>query len=563
MRFFYCMSFISTGLISVSFRSSSTTRTFAFISSSGFTRSARQVRNTNHWTSTSNHRITQTTGTTSTTISTLTGSLPGSTKVRSSVRFMSRQTENDGNDSQQEGTHHHHLILVGGGHGHVQVIKALNEADRPDTLRVTLIDMHKSASYSGMVPGSVANNYTPEETQLHLEPLAKWAGIHFIHDKVVDIDFEGKRLYRQQSDEPLSFDVISIDIGSSSRGLDDTPGARKYAIATRPIHELVRKVEEAREQLAEAPRLVVIGGGAAGLELSMAITTRWKEDFPATQCTVLDAGSQLLPHESRRARALLSNVLKEKGIDVRHGCEVESIEEEVIRLKSGDNVPFSHCIWATGAGAHPLAKHLRKVRGLACTDRDWIRVNPYLQSVSHPFVFAAGDCVEIEGLERGSPPKAGVYAVRSGPVLIQNLSAFLEGKELTEYVPQDDFLKLLVCGDGKAMGFRFGLAFYGSWVFRMKDYIDQEFMKLFRVDGLPKPERKAKRGNYDTSQYDAGYCEKHHSKMNPEEAANLLQRTDDDVDHMKAWCVLRGMALDEDYRNAVLSFVDARELVES
>ena len=65
-------------------------------------------------------------------------------------------------------------------------------------------------------------------------------------------------------------------------------------------------------------------------------------------------------------------------------------------------------------------------RGLATTEQGWVRVNDHFQSVSHPYVFAAGDCCNAEGLPNGrSLPKAGVFAVRAGPVLIENLSKML------------------------------------------------------------------------------------------------------------------------------------------
>ena len=112
--------------------------------------------------------------------------------------------------------------------------------------------------------------------------------------------------------------------------------------------------------------------------------------------------------------------------------------------------------------AHGLSWKLNKQSNLSINkERGWILVNEYLQSTSHPFVFAAGDCSEI--VNRKSPPKAGVYAVRSGPILIQNLMTSLSinaadgAIELVKYVPQDDFLKLMMCGDGTALGFRFGV----------------------------------------------------------------------------------------------------------
>jgi hypothetical protein len=138
-----------------------------------------------------------------------------------------------------------------------------------------------------------------------------------------------------------------------------------------------------------------------------------------------------------------------------------------------------------------------------------------------------------------------------------------EQVELIRYKPQDDFLKLIVCGHGKALGFRFGMAFFGKWVFEMKDHIDQSFMNLFRVEHLPQREASATNSNptptvgatgkmIDAQQYDARQMEHHHPRMDPRKAFELLQRSDDNVDYQKAWAVIRDMAGDEEYRQRVM-----------
>ncbi|CAB9506560.1 NADH dehydrogenase [Seminavis robusta] len=508
------------------------------------------------------------------------------------------KTFQQSSQQQQQQQQQQHLVLVGGGHAHAQVIKALNWASRPSDLKVTLIDQQSAASYSGMVPGCIYQRYTPDETLLHLQPLAEWAGIDFVHAKVVDIDLEQKLVRVATSPttsgdanrhQTIPFDCISIDIGSTSRGLDDTPGAREFTIPTRPISKLVERIDrsieevirddEAQQPEAEAdPRVVVIGGGAAGVELSMALNGRFRSQLPNknTQVTLLDAGTELLPGESQRGREKLQQIMREQGIQVIHQSQVQELSENRIFASIDGKptiIPYSHCVWATGAGAHPLAYRLQQ-KGLDATKHGWIRVNQHLQSTSHPFVFAAGDCCSIDNLPT---PKAGVFAVRAGPVLIENLTAYLqqlrrrransgvmsptdaeiEKVTLKKYVPQSDFLKLLVCGDGRALGLRFGQAFHGKWVMELKDKIDTNFMDLFRREHLT--ELKAGE-EYDTSQYDSKMAAK--TTLDPKEGAELLSRTDDDVDYQEAWSVIRTMADSEDYREQVLSFMGGTQTQE-
>jgi len=340
-----------------------------------------------------------------------------------------------------------------------------------------------------------------------------------------------------------------------------------------------------RNGICKAAHFVVVGGGPAGIELSLAIRARFNDMLDSNLViTLIDSSDGLLLSATPACQKSLNEVMSKYKIDVRLSLLVDKVTSSHVYVRSSkdksskEEIPYTHIIWATGAEAHDLSWSLNKQCGLAVSeDRGWIRVNNYLQSLSHPYIFAAGDCCEIINNKKKSPPKAGVYAVRSGPILIENLTRFVGAsdcvKELVPYHPQDDFLKLLMCGDGTALGeffcwiftvcshhisngfdqhlslgFRFGLPLYGKWVWRLKDHIDVMFMDLFDVNKLPKVD--GKKGQFDTSQYDASM--KRPAPLNAEDAAKLLLRTDDGVDFQRAWDVLRDMMADEKYRNNVL-----------
>ena len=330
-------------------------------------------------------------------------------------------------------------------------------------------------------------------------------------------------------------------------------------------------------------QVVVVGGGAAGIELCFALRARWNALVDSNiSITLIDSNSMLLPSESSACRSALKQIMEQYGIEVRHSLIVDEVTQSHIRVRSNsDNSPvlthdiaYTHCIWATGAEAHALSWDLHKQCGLDVSpDRGWIRVDSKLQSLSHPSIFAAGDCCElVSDNRRRSPPKAGVYAVRSGPILIENLIRYLgrtthantadcgSSDELVTYYPQDDFLKLLMCGDGYALGFRFGIPFYGMWVWELKNHIDRMFMDLFDVTILS--ERVANvegdgnlisvgKTSADTSQYDAFVTST--ERMHAETAGQYLLRRDNYVDFQTAWRVLREMMTDDEYKEEVLN----------
>lgn len=118
--------------------------------------------------------------------------------------------------------------------------------------------------------------------------------------------------------------------------------------------------------------------------------------------------------------------------------------------------------------------------------KGFIRVRETLQTLAYPYVFACGDCASFDSFDNNFPPKAGVYAVRMGPLLCKNLEKLLnhpgpaEGdQDLESYLPQSDFLSLLNLCDGRAIGAKFGVGFLGPWLWKLKDFIDVKWMQSF------------------------------------------------------------------------------------
>jgi selenide,water dikinase len=132
-------------------------------------------------------------------------------------------------------------------------------------------------------------------------------------------------------------------------------------------------------------------------------------------------------------------------------------------------------VWVAGAAPPPWLA----ASGLPSDATGFVRVGTTLQVDGHPDLFAVGDCAAFEP----ALAKAGVFAVRQGPVLARNLRAHLSGKHLRPYRPQRDFLALLNLGDGSALGTKWGLAAEGRSVFALKDRIDRRFVRRFQALG--------------------------------------------------------------------------------
>ncbi len=376
----------------------------------------------------------------------------------------------------------HNIVLVGAGHTHVQVLKAFAE-NPPPAAKLTLVVDTPIAVYSGMVPGFVARQYRAAELQIDAAALALRAGAKVVVRRAVEVDPEQRRIILHQH-APIPYDIASFDIGSTVAGLD-LPGVREHALPTRPIGLFVEQVDTmiqaARRHNSDAPfRTVIVGGGAGGVELAFASQSRLKVDASAaTEVTLLDSASQILAGYPDRLVARIYRLAEQRGIEILGHHKVAGIEENNVAFVDGNSRPFDVLIWVTGAASQPLFRQSR----LATDRRGFVCTRSTLQLEEYDNLFACGDCGSL--IDYPDTPKAGVYAVRQGPVLTGNIRALVTGEPLECYAPQRDFLTLLNLGDGTAVGTKWGITIAGRWVMKLKDRIDRGFMRQFQVSADP------------------------------------------------------------------------------
>src|SRR5205809_896465 len=171
----------------------------------------------------------------------------------------------------------HDLVLVGGGHTHIQVLRAW-AMDPAPRVRLTVVVDRPVAGYSGMGPGFVARQYRQDELEIDVRPLCMRAGARFIVAAATGLDPSQRRVILDGR-PPLAYDTISFDVGSTIAGLD-RPGVAEHAIPTRPIGAFVRSADAVVERARGRPgvKLVVVGAGAGGVELAFAFRARLERD---------------------------------------------------------------------------------------------------------------------------------------------------------------------------------------------------------------------------------------------------------------------------------------------
>ncbi len=369
------------------------------------------------------------------------------------------------------------LVLVGGGHSHVEVLRRFGMMGAPPC-NLTLVARDMLAPYSGMLPGFIAGHYRHAECHIDVRPLARAAGARVCHAEVTGIDFERSILHCAGRPE-VPFDVLAINAGSRPE-FADVPGAREHAWPAKPVDALIARWEALLDDLARAPRahgIVVVGAGAGGVELSLAMRHRLNDGPTAlarsVQFALVEAGTSILPSHAESVRRRMSRALQRHGIVVHSGERVAEVIAGELRCESGRSVPFDTLIWTTHAA--PL-EWLRGC-GLATDEQGFVAVNASLQSISHPNVFASGDAASLQHAPR---PKSGVFAVREGPPLAENLRRWLANEPLERYEPQARHLSLISTGNRHAVASWGGFSAEGAWVWRWKDHIDRTWMAKYQ-----------------------------------------------------------------------------------
>ena len=374
-------------------------------------------------------------------------------------------------------------MLLGGGHAHVQVLADLAGLDAASGAQpplpgwqVHLVTPHQRQIYSGMLPGWVAGHYPIEACTIALDRLAVAAGVQMHTTSAEGLDLAAGQVLCANG-RMLRFDQLAIDTGPMPV-LAGLPGSAEFGLPVRPIEAFIAAWPAVMARIAGAParfELLLLGAGAAGLELAFAIQHRaGVEGWQALRLTLIGNDDLPLDGQPARLRLRLASLLAQRGIRWLGSRRAQRLTAGLLHLAEGEALPFDGCLLATGAAAPdwPAAG------GLATDERGFIRVGPTLQSLSHPQVWATGDVAALTPPR----PKSGVYAVRAGPVLARNLRAVCEGCLPEAWTPQARALYLISTGQRHALASWGpwswgGWGGSGTWVWRWKDHIDRQFMR--------------------------------------------------------------------------------------
>ena len=375
-----------------------------------------------------------------------------------------------------------HLVLIGGGHSHLFVLKQLGMNPVPG-LAVTLISRDIETPYSGSLPATISGFHSHDEMNIDLRPLALFAKARVIRAAADDIDLEAKIIHLAGR-PPIHFDILSLNVGSRPDA-SKIAGADEFACPVKPIDQFLARWESVLPQAVqhvsnqENYSIIIVGGGPASVELALAmqyrIHTECKlalESKSSLSISIISSSKEILAHHGAQARQAALDTLQRRSIRVELGHRVKRFLSGSVLTESDGDYVSDATFYATGASLPDWPARC----GIGISDDGFIDTLPTLQTASHDFVFAAGDAATIRGASR---PKSGVYAVRAGKPLADNLIRFATGKALKPFKPQKHALALISLGDKTAIASHNSFSFKGRLAWAMKQRIDKNFVARF------------------------------------------------------------------------------------
>lgn len=180
--------------------------------------------------------------------------------------------------------------------------------------------------------------------------------------------------------------------------------------------------------------IVIVGGGATGVELAGAFAEMTREilpkDYPnidsgKVNVYLLEGGSHTLSNMSSFAQKYSEDYLRSMGVIVKTGTIVKDYDGEEVTLSNGEVIPSHNVIWSAGV----TGNFIEGVPADSVLPNGRIRVDRTNRVEGLHDVFAVGDVayMETEKYPKGHPQLANV-AIGQGKNLAKNLQKIVDGK---------------------------------------------------------------------------------------------------------------------------------------
>ncbi|WP_318657231.1 NAD(P)/FAD-dependent oxidoreductase [Cellulosimicrobium composti] len=326
-----------------------------------------------------------------------------------------------------------HVVVVGAGFAGLAVVKGLAKAP----VRVTLVDRRVYNTFQPLLYQVATGGLNPGDVTYFLRGLRlKQKNVRVVHEHLVGIDHENRRI-RLLNDEWVGYDYLVVANGVTANFFG-TPGAKEnsFPMYSRSQAMKIRDTLFIRlEKAAASPRtddglrVVVVGGGATGVEVAGALaelrTAGLRPAYPeihgdAFEVKIVQRGNEVLKSFDPRLRTYAADELRRRGVDLHLGAGVAEVLPDAVVLTDGTRIRSDLTVWSAGVHPHEEVDDWGLPRG----EGGRVVVGDDLQVEGLPGVFAAGDiAISPAGLPQLAQP-----AIQSGEQVAKNVVALVEGR---------------------------------------------------------------------------------------------------------------------------------------
>lgn len=312
------------------------------------------------------------------------------------------------------------IVIIGGGFaGLYTALRLLQfpwaEGQCP---AITLIDRQDHFVFSPLLYELITEEMQAWEVAPRYGELLRDTPLRFVQTQVTGVDIADKRVLCAEQ-TAIAYDYLVIAAGGTSK-IPEIDGVQTYAIPFKTLKDALRLKEKLRlleQSTAEKIRVAIVGGGYSGVELACKLADRLGD---LGRLRIIDRGTEILKNAPKFNQIAAKEALEERGIWVDYETEISQLTEQTIHLtykEQTDELPVDLVIWTGGTEVSPWIQQLP----LPHTDNHKLNVNPQLQVLDHPDIFALGDVAQGET----DLPMTAQVAIQQADICGWNLRALL------------------------------------------------------------------------------------------------------------------------------------------
>lgn len=361
------------------------------------------------------------------------------------------------------------ILLIGSGHAHLEVINGLTKSET-EKHQFILVSPFSETYYSGLIPRLLTGEIEPQDLTILSADYAKSKGLLFIQDSLASVDQIQKNV-TLKSGQILTYDILSINIGGTPIVIPTE--APFQTINLRPFDQFLPRWKEVQKICSKClnPTFVVIGGGSAAVEIATALRIRLNKNqaFKSEIHLITQSSRLCVNYKEKISKAIHKNLVEMK-IQVHFDEKVDLIHSKYILLKNNAQLKFDLVFVVTSTKPSNL---------LNDQSDSTLRISP--------FVFAVGDAIQMKN--EPQLPRSGVIAIQQGRHLLESLRRILNGQKPLSFKIKSKQINILISKENSARLIWGPLHFEGALALKIKNWIDQNYIKKFKLLSFTDPRR--------------------------------------------------------------------------